>query len=871
MLVEGAVVCLPDREIPTTLHERFEHMARVYPDALAVLCGRDQISYRELNRRSNKLAWYLQNQGVHLETPVGIFMSRGIEMITAILAVLKCGGAYVPLDPTYPAARTQLILDQSLAYTVLTEHALMPLLQTASAPYHVLDDLKLHLMPDIDLPPAAGPENIAYIMYTSGSTGQPKGVEVLHRGVTALITWAARTYSKDDCAQVLASTSICFDLSVFEIFFPLSVGGAIELVENIRDWSGRQTDSRATLVNTVPSAVPGLIARNALPSTVRVLNLAGEPLASALVDSIYNETTVERVYDLYGPTECTVYSTFALRTLGQPATIGRPIDGTTVHLLDDYGKSVSPGQIGEIHIAGEGLARGYRRRPDLTDGSFHYADLDGLGTTRVYKTGDLARLNADGDLIFLGRRDHQVKIRGYRIELGEIEAALRDHPRVSQAVAAARDDSAGDKRLVAYQVSQSVPGATSHELRQFLRTRLPDYMVPSIIVELESFPLTPNGKVDRASLPIPREAHAYSPVEHEPTTELERALMQIWSELLELDQIGRSQDFFELGGDSLMAVRVCDSIQQRLGVRVAAYPLFKLPTIAAQAQLLSDIREERHKSAIHRLRESGSLTPIIFLPDLANDNSIAPSVVDLLGDDRPLYLLLAGEDPLSITDQASKWSQIILSSSNLDNFCLLGYSYGGVLAFELARLLYKHGKSPALLVIIDAAAHEGEASWWRPLAAPRYFAQNLPHWYQHVARPQWKKIAAHRLNRIRRKLKPPQASDHIVGAGIDSIMEVSQLPAGLRREMDHRYRAMTAYQPRAYNKPTLLIAAAARPLLEAKPRDLGWKQYVGAALKAHTLPGSHMSIMREPVRSSLVQTILAALHQIDEAKRGPHN
>jgi amino acid adenylation domain-containing protein/non-ribosomal peptide synthase protein (TIGR01720 family) len=622
------------------------------PSAAASLPGpKSSLTYRDLDRRANQLAHYLRAQGVGVETLVGIYMDRSLDLVVGLLAILKAGGAYVPIDPAYPPERIAIMLEDSRAAVLLTEERLAGRLVGPDARVVCLDDtLRETLARQPETPPESGvaSHNLAYVLFTSGSTGRPKGVAIEHRSVAALIAWASEIFSSEDLAGVLFSTSICFDLSVFELFVPLSRGGAAILVENALHLPGLVAHLPVTLVNTVPSVIAELVRVGGIPPSVRAVNLAGEPLPPALVEQVYQQSSVRRVFDLYGPSEDTTYSTYALRSPGGPATIGRPIANTHVYLLDANRHLVPIGVPGEIYISGAGLARGYLHRPDLTAEKFipnPFRRVKGKrqkakagedsallpftfcllsSSERLYKTGDLARYLPDGSLEFLGRIDHQVKIRGFRIELGEIETALRQHPAVREAVVLARADGGG-KRLVAYIVptddrrpttdGQSLPlspslrsrvnsakGPTTDEtgfqfsilnsqfsisgsqaLAEFLRQKLPEYMIPAAFVFLDALPLTPNGKVDRRALPAPDRAEAVGGAGYvAPRDHVEELLAGIWSQVLGVPRVGVHDNFFALGGDSIISIQIIARASQ-LGLRLAPRQVFQHQTIAELA------------------------------------------------------------------------------------------------------------------------------------------------------------------------------------------------------------------------------------------------------------------------------------------------
>jgi amino acid adenylation domain-containing protein len=435
-----------DRPLPSepSIQRFFEDHADRNPHAVALLAGERSFTYRELDRHANALAMELQRNGVRRETLVGVCASRSAEMLVAILAVLKAGGAYVPIDPKYPKDRIGYILKDASAPVLLTQRSLIDTLPSEEGSRRLFIDDVLSASAD-RIASETTPQDLAYVIYTSGSTGLPKGVAIEHRNAIALIGWAQSVYQRDELAAVLFSTSICFDLSIFEMFVTLASGGALVLSENALDLLGHPHRERITLINTVPSAITELLEAELIPASVRTINLAGEALTAQLSDRLYQARPGIKVYDLYGPSEDTTYSTVALRQPGGRATIGVPISNTKAYIVDEQGKLLPPGIAGELLLGGAGLSRGYLNRPELTAEKFIENPFDPAPGARLYRTGDRARFFENGELQFLGRLDHQIKLRGFRIELGEIESRLEEHPGIAKAVAHVHND-----KLVAY-------------------------------------------------------------------------------------------------------------------------------------------------------------------------------------------------------------------------------------------------------------------------------------------------------------------------------------------------------------------------------------------------------------------------------------
>jgi amino acid adenylation domain-containing protein len=591
-----------DRQYATgrCLHELFEVQVALTPERIALADENSQLSYRELNERANQLAHCLQTLKVGPEVLVGIMMERSVEMVVALLGVLKAGGAYVPLDPQYPQERIDFMLADTQAPIVLTEQQLADRVWGKVSEVLVLDSRQVTIgQYSRENPVARAHENnLAYVIYTSGSSGRPKGVTIQHHSPVVLAAWAREVFEPADLRGVLASTSICFDLSIFELFVPLSCGGSVILAADALQHPLLSNRERVTLINTVPSAISELVRTKAIPNSVRTVNLAGEALANSVVQQVYQQG-VKRVYNLYGPSEDTTYSTSALIAKGSDATptIGRPIANTKVYLLDRYLEPLPIGVTGELYIGGEGLARDYLNQPALTAERFVPNPFSEIAGARLYRTGDLGHHKENGEIEFLGRIDEQVKLRGYRIELGEIETVLEQHEAVHEAVVNVCDE-AGQKRLVAYVVAekQTTPGVS--ELRTFLQERLPSYMVPATIVFLEQWPLTPNGKLNRRALPAPDDHRPSLDTQFvAPRTQLETVLADFWTELLNLRQVGVNDNFFELGGDSIRAALFINRLQEEFGEVIQVRSIFDRPEVAALALYL----EEHHPYGVAKL------------------------------------------------------------------------------------------------------------------------------------------------------------------------------------------------------------------------------------------------------------------------------
>ena len=570
-----------------TIHSLFEEQAEKTPDSIAVIDGERRICYSELNQQANQIARALLQKGTAVENIVGVHMSRSAGMIAALLGVLKSGAAYLPLDPQYPKARLHAMVEDSGCRLVLSDSTVerWPASVVALSPGSLKSNYSEVGNPDV---PVAS-SNLAYVIYTSGSTGKPKGVAIEHHSTVSFLTWGRAAFSAEVLQGTLASTPISFDLSVFEIFLPLTCGYSVILAQDVLSLPRLPAAAEVTLVTTVPSAAAALLDAGGIPRTLKTINLAGEPLATHLVDRLYIETNLEAIHDLYGPTETTTYSTWTTRRRGEPANIGGPIANTRVYLLDESKQLVPLGMAGELYIAGEGVAREYLHRPDLT--AERFVALSHLGENgRAYRTGDLCRYERDGTLVYLGRIDHQVKINGFRVELGEVEAVLRSHPLIEDAAVMANHSEVGAGLVAAVRLAAGSTLDGSDLVRHQALT-LPPHMVVRKIAVVPQFPFTANGKLDRTRLAqqIADDQNSVR-IPTTPRDEIERELLTIWQEGFLDDSISIDDDFFQLGGQSLLALRIFSEIEARLGQRMMLSLLFKAPTIRL---LATHLRHER--------------------------------------------------------------------------------------------------------------------------------------------------------------------------------------------------------------------------------------------------------------------------------------
>ena len=689
-----------------TVLELFSKQVKKDPKAIAIVYEGEGLTYKELNQRSNQLARYLQNKGVKSDTLVGICMERSLEMMVGILGVLKSGGAYVPIDPAYPKDRIDYIIEDTSTQLILSSSASEKVLGKQEGITTVPLDVSWNEIAGFSsrkLNNTISQNDLAYIIYTSGSTGKPKGVMIEHGNMFNLVSWGIRNFEDSLNLGMLASTSINFDLSIFELFVTLSLGSKIYLVDNLLSLV-EDTEAPVSIINTVPSVLLGLLEAGSIPKTVRTINLAGEPLLPSLVNRIYEETSVRQVYDLYGPSEATTYSTFTKRSPNGVQTIGKPIANTKAYITDPEMNLVAIGAVGELCIGGKGVARGYLNRKELTEEKFVNSPFS-TGDT-LYKTGDLVRWLSDGTLEYLGRKDNQVKIRGYRIELGEIESVLSLLPKISQSCVLAKEDAIGNKRLVGYVVAEGELDKLA--LQQELKASLPDYMIPKIWVQLEEMPLTANGKLDRKGL-IDPDSSDFSTVEYvAPRNEDEEKLVKIWSELLGIEKIGVYDDFFELGGHSLLVIKLVSQINEAFDSNINIINIFEYPTVVELIENMTAKDKDIDVNLLVALQDKGSQKPIFLMPPGGGLYNCYVDLVRALGEDQPVYAFqcpgINGKLPVSESIEAMA-TDFIVELQKVDSkgpYRLGGYSFGGVVAYEMALQLRAQGFETEELIMFDS-------------------------------------------------------------------------------------------------------------------------------------------------------------------------
>jgi amino acid adenylation domain-containing protein len=837
------------------VHELVEAQAEQNPTAVAAEHEGRQLSYAELNAQANQLARLLRQKGVSRDVAVAICLKRSLELPIALLAVLKAGGACVPLDPDYPKDRLAYILQDSQARVLITQPALHSALGNVPSEVLYLDtDSKILSGQSTEhLSPVARPEDLAYIIYTSGSTGKPRGVLLTHRGLVNHGVASIDLYGMNRSDRMLQFASISFDIAVEEIFPTWFAGGTVVFRKDDMSLDPvdflRWIDRKKITALDLPTAywhelVHGLSeSHEKLPQHLRLLIVGGEKASSSAYASwLKAGGSRVRWVNTYGPTEGSVivsaYEPDPAKPFPENLPIGRPIANVRLYVLDSELQPVAIGEVGELHIGGPGVARGYLNHPELTATKFIADPFVQDANARLYKTGDMVRYLPDGNIEFQGRIDFQVKIRGFRIELGEIEAILEKHPAVAQAVVTAREVN-GEKRLAGYIVA--VPdGVTSLELRKHVQDSLPEYMVPADFVFLKSFPLTPNGKVDRRALPEPDSSET-SEAENfvAPRDEFEASMVGLWEQVLGKRPIGVQDNFFELGGHSLLAVRLTRRIEKQFGKKLTITALIQAPTVEKLVALLKD--ENPPWSPLVPLQSGGAKPVFFFVHGLGGTVMRFHELARHMVPDQPFYCFQAqGMDAkLPCLDRVDQMADLYLEHMRAAQpsgpYFIGGYSFGGLVALEIARRLLAEREEVALLTLVDTY-----------LPGPKETQSLLQRFLGLSSEQKW----AYAKKRSKRYVR-----------GIKRRIDALSLPAAIKAVREACAVAERKYQPKPYDGSIVLFRASEKALRGLDDGQGGWQQYALGGVEIHEVEADHGNILNEPQVRQLADRMRARLEK----------
>jgi amino acid adenylation domain-containing protein len=859
------------------IHQLFEEQVARTPDALAVVMAEDpeerslrdweivsphlqspnlpisqSLTYSELNARANQLARHLQSLGVGPETMVGLYLERSLNLIVGLLAILKAGGAYVPIDPAYPQERVAFILADTQAPVLLTQAALLDRVPAHNAQLLLVDSQAVDDRAVDNLSSGAQADSLAYVIYTSGSTGEPNGVLVEHGGLCNSIASDIRTFDIAAGDRMPHVASFSFDAATSHLFMGLCAGATVYLVARPAEWIGArlvQLLQTAAITHAVfPVSILAALPVADLPA-LKVLGAGGDVCPPEIVARWGKG---RRFFNIYGPTEATITTTIVECVAnGRKPTIGRPIANLQVYILDRQRQPVPIGVPGELYIGGIGVARGYLNRPELTAERFI---PNPYGPGKLYRTGDLARWLPDGTIDFMGRMDTQVKLRGFRIELGEIEAVLAGHPGVAQAVVMVREDQPGERRLAAYVVPSAKAGVadlTPADLRQLLQTRLPDYMVPAAIVLLDALPLTPNGKVDRKALPVPERKWGDRTRRYmEPRSVEEFDLAALWEEVLGVTQVSIDENFFELGGNSILALRLSIKISEKFGKQ------FQYPTIVEFSPLLQEggaaqsVRE-RWVSLLP-LQPKGSRPPFYCITPSGHDGIYLYPFARALGEDQPFYALrlpsLSGlvPPPATIEEAATFYFAELKRHQPQGPYHLGGHSYGGIVAFELAQQLHRAGDDVGVVALFDC--EPGDYSLVKPLDVVKYIKRFVDYFVDTYGRPGAGEIPIHAAMTLE-KLAELSSDEQVTW-----VYEVLRQTYAPQAENLDEARGMllsaiagfqVVYQPAEVTRLPLTFFLAEKLAAEDAQRRIDYWSRLGIA-DVRRVPGDHESMFTDP-------------------------
>jgi amino acid adenylation domain-containing protein len=873
------------------IHQLFEEQVKRSPDQIALICADQRLTYRELNTRANQLARHLQAQGVEPETLIGLYMERSVDIAISILGILKAGCAYVPLDHRSPKERLSTILEDTQIAIILTQTKLIKDLSNHQASVNCIDInvYEEELIPENQelFISQVAPQHLAYVMYTSGSTGKPKGVEMPHNSISNYIQSLNQILEINAEDVYLHTTSFPFSSSMRQLMLPLTVGAKIvmatqEQIKNPLILFELIQKERVTVFDTVQSVwryilqaleeLDHVTREKLLESNLRLLLFSGGLLPKELFQKV--RSTVKdkaRIVNVYGQTEsigvCAypIPDGFDQELVYLP--IGRPYPYLEVYILDENLQPVPTGEVGEMHVAGAGLARGYLNRPELTQEKFIAHPFSQEPGARLYKTGDLARQLPDGNFECVGRADFQVKIRGIRVELGEIETTILAHPAVQDVVIVTRIvDISGEPSLVAYIVLKPEQKLTNKELRNFIKDKLPDYMIPATFVVLDALPLTPNGKIDRAALPAPdsvkQEANETFVA---PRNELEIQLTKIWSKVLGVKSIGIKDNFFEVGGHSLLAVSLFNEIERTVGKNLPLSILLQVQTIEEMAAVLSQEESSTSRSSLVMIQKGSNKKPPLFLTHGIWGNVLFyRDLTRYLEPDQPVYGLQAkGLDgkqapSTSVQEMAANYIQEIQTIQPQGPYYLGGYSFGGLVVFEAARQLQAQGQETALLVIWDTRA-------------PNIVISTVDNGNaaDHTTVIKWKWNS--RLNNSFKYL-PAKVKWHLTGGKL-SIFYRNYLRYIKRSLADIRLLDMNIANSQASRKYLAQVYNGKVTLLRCKPidniTDFGWGELATDGVDITILPGNHGNIMEDPnviVSAKQLNLCLQETQRIDKIK-----
>jgi len=850
--------------------------ANQYPEKVAIKFHQRQYTYGTLYRETNKLAKLLIHTGVKTGDIVGLALDRSPEMVISLIAILKAGAAYVPLDPEYPKDRIEFMLEDSAAKILLTSKKYQKQFQSKASEILIEDALiELDNYSPEETEVEFSSKELAYVLYTSGSTGKPKGVQIRHYNLVNFLLSMQKEPGMTTADKILAVTTVSFDIAGLELYLPLISGAELILANAETSKDGRLLldlvkDENISIMQATPYTWRMMMEagwENHLP--IKIL-CGGEALPKDMVDKLTRRSS--QLWNMYGPTETTIWSTLKHIKSNEDISIGKPIANTQVYILDEDLNNLADGSIGEIYIGGDGVAAGYLNRPELTSERFINDIFSAIPGSKLYRTGDLGKLNESGEIQCLGRIDHQVKVRGYRIELEEVEHALAKQEDIKEAVVIAREDTPGDPRLVAY----IVLGNNSKDIdlkkrtsnwHQALMGILPEYMVPDDFVLLTAIPITPNGKTDRKSLPKPDHSLITSSGEFvAPRTDVEKLLVDIWQEVMGLPRISVLDNFFTLGGRSLVAVQIMARIEKATGLRLPLATLFEHSTIEKLAiRLQVDAKSITWESLVP-IKPTGSKMPLYIVHGAGLNVLLFNALAMNMDDDQPVYGLQARglngvDEPLDVMEEiAANYISEIVAQNPSGPYALAGYSLGGTIAYEMARQMIAMGKDVKLLAVFDTYAKQtdrfdpfGKKIFNRiSLFVMQFFYSFVLFAHDPKRTIAYKSLVIkRRLIRFMWKIKGTEEKREGFFAYDNEIDEASA-------------KAKQNYYQKPLNITVDLFRAKKKTFYMSDFKYLGWREFALKGVNVHDIPGEHNTIFAPPNDKEFAIELQKCLDRISE-------
>jgi len=864
-----------------TLFAPFEEQVLRCPDAIALRKGDETQTYSELNKAANRLAYFLIANGVNPGDNIGLLVSRDFDMITGMLGILKAGGAYVPIDPAYPVDRQEYIFHQSALKMVISNSDYPLKNNIGNDSFKNINIQAPGQFDDTNPELVINSSQLAYTIYTSGSTGRPKGVMIEHHSAINLISWVNERFNVGPDDRLLFITSMCFDLSVYDIFGMLAAGGSLVIAENdeiqdVRTLQDLLIRHKITFWDSVPTTMDYLVRnleqeRKGYRYTgLKTIFMSGDWIPVSLPGRLKRFFPNTQVVSLGGATEATVWSNYYIvdetKKDWKSIPYGRPIHNNFFYILNERMEPAPMGEVGDLYIGGVGVARGYANDPEKTRASFMPDPFNQMAGGMMYRTGDLGRMLPDYNMEFLGRRDTQVKINGFRVELGEIESVLNSSTAVCDAVVLAKEGPDNNKRLVAYIVPNGK--FDNDAVTAFLKTRLPGYMVPAIWIELDKLPLSSNGKIDRNALPAPQEAPVARKIISAPATETEKILAAIWQESMRINECSIDDNFFALGGHSLMAVQILSKLEKKIGKKLQLAVLFKYPDIRSLAAFIDSEKKEIVYKSLVAIKSSGSKPPLYIIHGEGLNVLNFSRLADYMDEERPIFGLQAKglngiDEPLETMSQiAAFYLAEILQHNPNGPYLLAGYSFGGYVAVEMEKQMEAMGKQVQMLIMFDTDAEKTEYKDWYYLF-PRKVKRNFPLFIASLKSYFQQPALAFKRQFTNRE--PNYLS------GFSSKKDSKGFYQLIRKIKDKHLSAFRNYSMEPFNNKVYLFKAKICVHYVDDGQWLGWTKYAAQGVELFEVPGDHLSMLLPPNVEQFASKLENILDQYDSVSQFNHN